>query len=67
MGVEQFYFTTFAERRTMGFRLGNGVKRKPQKTMLGTNLVTSEDITAHQTSEWLESLSGVVEEGGASA
>ena len=33
--------------------------------MLATKLVTSEDPNAQETSEWLEALDGVVEEGGA--
>ena len=33
--------------------------------MLATQLVTSEDPNAQETSEWLEALDGVVEEGGA--
>ena len=33
--------------------------------MLATPLVTSEDPNAQETSEWLEALDGVVEEGGA--
>jgi pyruvate dehydrogenase E1 component len=32
--------------------------------MLETKLVTSEDVNPQETSEWLESLDGVVEEGG---
>jgi pyruvate dehydrogenase E1 component len=32
--------------------------------MLGTNPATSEDSNAQETSEWLESLDGLVEEGG---
>ena len=35
------------------------------KPMLATKLVTSEDPNAQETSEWLEALDGVVEEGGA--
>ena len=31
--------------------------------MLATKLVTSEDPNAQETSEWLEALDGVVEEG----
>src|ERR1700728_1391411 len=33
--------------------------------MLATKLVTSEDPNAQETSEWLEALDGIVEEGGA--